>query len=799
MGFEFLPYLLTAIPGTVVYHLLVLLGLLPAAGIVLTEWRHTHSAELKPYLTALGGVMTIHLLSAVLAPFHVYTEAVITILSAPFLYAGGLLSLLLLVWAFGWRIWERRRRDLLVLLLVGWAALFVLASLVWYTDAFNRPLTYNSHSWQVPMWYALSAVVALGGAVIFFRAGRHGGEVRAAFILLLLALGAVLGLLGSQVLGPPLVVGEGLGRLCALVGYPLFAVLLYRSVLLDLASYRQDLHDLSAEALRQSQELLFLIEATRSIGEQLDLRGMLEQVVDSVAMALRADAVAILLTDESDPGILHLVALYRVLGAQTEVPQAIALQDYPNLKFVLRKDPQMHGTRLLFGPEEEIVQLRTLFELLGVAEKGPLLIQPLTRQERVMGVLVAYNSPSKPQFSSEQELLATTIAVQIAGAVENHRLYGALAAKAQELSQLLKVREAELRREEAILESMAEGILVSDAEGRFILLNQAAEQILDVRREDVLNKPVKDVLSSPTLKSELDPESLVSLNQLFETMFALGDRHIRVSAAPVLLNNVERLGVVAILQDITREYLAERSKREFVDSISHELRTPLTAIKGYTEVMLSGMVGELPLAYQQFLGVIRENTTRMASLTDNIISVAEIEKGRVGLHYQKVDVPALAQEVVNRYRERIEERLLTVELDMLDDLPLVEADPNRLRLILDNLLSNAIKFTHPDGQITVGARAIYGTLGQPTYYSIWVSDTGIGIPLDDQALIWQRFYRAANPLSLEAGGLGIGLTIVKALVQAHGGRVWVDSAPELGSTFTVLLPIRRGEDFGVAA
>ncbi|MBN2391206.1 MAG: PAS domain-containing protein [Anaerolineae bacterium] len=787
MGFEFLSYLLTAIPGTVVYHLLVLLGLLSASGIVLTEWRHTHSDELKPYLTALGGVMAIHLLSAVLAPFHVHTDSAITIVSAPFLYAGELLSILLLVWAFGWRIWERQRRGLLIALLVGWVALFVIASLLWYMDAFSKPLTYSTHSWQVPMWYVLSAVAAFGGAAIFFKAKSRSDVVRAAFILLLLGLGTVLGLLGSPVLGLPLINGEGLGRLCMLVAYPLFALLLYRSVLLDLASYRQDLHDLSEEALRQSQELLFLIEATRSIGERLDLRGMLGQVVDSVAMALRADAVAILLTDENDPNILHLVALYRVLGAKVELPQEIALKDYPNLKFALRKQP------LLFGPEEEIVQLRTLFELLGVAEKGPLLIQPLTRQERVTGVLVAYNAPSKPQFTSEQELLATTIAVQIAGAVENNRLYGALAAKAEELSQLLKVREAELSREEAILESMAEGILVSDAGGRFILLNQAAERILEIRREDVLDKSVKEVLSLPALQSELDPEFLVSLDQHFETTFALGERHIRVSAAPVLLNNTERLGVVAILQDITREYLAERSKREFVDSISHELRTPLTAIKGYTEVMLSGMVGELPVSYQQFLGVIRENTTRMASMTDNIISVAEIEKGRVGLNYQKVEVPVLAEEVVNRYRERIEERLLTVDLDMPDDLPLVEADPNRLRLIFDNLLSNAIKFTYPDGQITVGGRAIYGTLGQPTYFSIWISDTGIGIPLDEQALIWQRFHRVENPLSLEAGGLGIGLTIVKALVEAHSGRIWVDSAPERGSTFTVLFPIARSQ------
>jgi len=395
MGFEFLPYLLTAIPGTVVYHLLVLLGLLSAAGIVLTEWRHTHNEDLKPYIIALGGVMAVHLLSALLAPFHFQTDALMAIISAPFLYAGELLSILLLVWGLGWPIWERRRKTLLVGVFLVWGVLLIGASLLWYKEALHQPLTYNIHSWQVPMWYALSAIAAFGGVWILLRARAQGVIVSTTLILLLLGIGALLGLLGSQVLGPPLPAGEGWGRLCALIGYPFFAILLYRSALQDLASYRQDLHDLSEEALRQSQELLFLIEATRSIGERLDLRGMLEQVADSVAMALRADAVAILLTDEDDPEVLHLAALYRTLGGRTEVPQRILLKDYPNLRFALRKQ------QLIFGPEEEIVQLRTLFELLGATERGPLLIQPLARQERVTGVLVAYNAPTKPQFTSE--------------------------------------------------------------------------------------------------------------------------------------------------------------------------------------------------------------------------------------------------------------------------------------------------------------------------------------------------------------------------------------------------------------
>lgn len=790
MGIDFLLSLLTAIPGTVVYHLLILLGLLPAAGIVLTEWRHTRSADLRPYLTALAGIISVRVLSAVIAPFHLQTSSLPVVISAPFLYAGELLSILLLVWAFGWQIWGRRSQTLLAVLFVGWLALLAMASGLWYHNAAGQPLTYTAHSWQVPVWYVLSAIAAFGGAAVLLRA--KDGDVTSSMVavLLILGVGAVFGLLGAAILGPLLATGEGIGRLCALIGYPLFAISLYRSALQDLEAYRQDLRELGKESLRQSQELLFLIETIHSIGEQLDLGGKLSQVAANIAMALRADAVVILLIDANDRNVLNLVASHQVLGGDMQMPQQVTLKDYPALRAALREQQVISD-----AGEEKVVELHTLYDLLGVTEKGPLLVQPVARQGRAMGVLLVYNTPAKPAFTSEQTLLAAAIGVQIAIAVEYSRLYGAVETQTRELRQVLKVHETELRRQDAILESMAEGILVSDAQGRIILVNQALEAIFDIRREDVFGRPVVEVLSMPALKGELDPELLVDLAEPFEATFDLAERHIRVNAAPVLLQDGERLGVAAILQDITREYLAEASKHEFIANISRELRTPLTAIKGYTEVMLSGVAGALPQASEQFLNVIRENTLKMASLTDNIISVAEIERGQIGLQYQSVDVLAVIREVVRQYHGRTEERSLTVDLDMPDDLPPVEADLHRLHLILDNLLSNAVKFTFPNGRITIGGRTIYGTLGQPTYCSIWISDTGVGIPPDEQINIWKRFYRVDNPLSLEAGGLGIGLTITKALVEAHGGRVWVDSTLNHGSTFTVLLPIKRGQGF----
>jgi signal transduction histidine kinase len=196
----------------------------------------------------------------------------------------------------------------------------------------------------------------------------------------------------------------------------------------------------------------------------------------------------------------------------------------------------------------------------------------------------------------------------------------------------------------------------------------------------------------------------------------------------------------------------------------------------------------------QFLRVIQDNTVRMSYLTDNIISVAEIDRGRIGLSYQSLDILKLLKDTLSRYQERITERQLTLTQDFAEDMPTVRGDPHRLRLVLDNLMDNAVKFTHPGGEISLGCKTIQGHVEGIRMVTIWVTDTGVGIPAEVQPRIWERFYRVDNPLSLEAGGLGIGLTITKALVEAHGGRIWVDSTPGEGSTFTVLLPTRRSHN-----
>ncbi|MFP4345660.1 MAG: ATP-binding protein [Anaerolineales bacterium] len=785
IGFAFIANLLNTLPGTAVYHLLIFLGLLPAAGIAWIEWRETHNDDLQPFVYALGALMGLRILGAALAPSQVEATSVAALFTAPFLYAIEPLSIFLLLWAFGTPLWLEKSRTVLGIFLGIWALCLLIALVSWRIAVAAFPLAYNDY-WQVPVWYGTAALLGVAGGVLCWsRRAILGGRL-ASLAFFVLAFGSVLGLVGSL---PGFLTqsGEGLGRLIALLGYPLFAIVLYQSALQDLQAYRLDLHDLSEQALRQSQELLFLIEATKSIGESLDLRGMLGDIVEHVAMALNTDRVAIFLRPEDKRGVLNLVANYELLGRRYSRPVEVSLAQYKTLGFAL------HERQVVYRVHEDFAPLKPLFELLKVRREGPVLLQPLTRQGRTVGVLLACNDHSGKAFTEEQERLATTIAVQIAGAVENSRLYRELQEKASEISRYLAMREEDLQRQDAIFESMVEGLLVSDSDGNVLLMNKAAEEILHTSREQVLGQELTLLVEKAALESTVQPELLVTLDEPLNTLFDMGDRKIRVNAAPVRMEDGARLGVAALLQDVTREYLAEEAKREFIASISHELRTPLTAIKGYAELLLSDIGGRIPPTVRQFVGVIRENALRMNFITNNLISVAEVERGKFGLSYQTVKLPSLLREVVGRYKERIQDRQLTVQLDLPEDLPRVEIDPHRVRQILDNLLSNAVKFTYPEGHVVVGVRSVQDSLGDPDFFSLWVADTGVGIKPEEQPHIWERFYRADNPLSLEAGGLGIGLTIVKALAEAHGGRVWVQSTPDEGSTFTVLLPMQRRE------
>jgi PAS domain S-box-containing protein len=791
MIFNALLELLSSPSGVLITHVMVFLGFFTTAGLVWTEWRHARSSELQPQWIALAAVMLTRFADVLLASLYPNTDSLLAIVAGPWIYASEALTIFLLAWALNRRIVGRSRRSSLILAagLGAWALLLLVMTGLWYGRAMGRDLIYHLDSWQSVVWYAVAALASFaGGGLLVSR--ESGFRTSAPYVFFLLGIGSGLGALASPSLGPAVAGGEAWARIGYLVGYPLFAIALYSSVLDEITTYREELRSLSYQALTQTQELLSLIETTGLLGRgNTELREMLDKVLTNVAMALGADAALILLPHREMRGIMRIAARYQVLNRKGRTAKEIKLDDYPEISKGLRSESQ-----LVLGRMEEEKRLENLSTLLGGHAIHTVLIQPLMHQSRCLGVLVASLEENRRAFVEERRQFSTTIGAQIAGAIENVRLYRTVESKARELERLLSRREAELRRESAILESMSEGVLVTDAEGSFVMMNRAAEEILGVDRQEFLERTFQDVMDEYTSSGAISPGALMSLADTYESLFTIEDRYIRVHAAPVLMDNGISQGVVSVLQDITGEQLAEKAKREFIASISHELRTPLTAIKGYADVMLSGMAGDVPSVFLQFLRSIRDNTTRMTTLTNNIISIAEIERGTLGLNYQTVDLGDLLRASARRYEERSEEQQKTMTVLIDPKLPEIEADPNRMRIIIDNLVNNAIKFTHDGGEITIGAAPIDGAMKQPVFITFWVKDNGVGIPVEEQVRIWERFYRVEHALSFTAGGLGIGLTITKALTEAHGGRVWVDSEPGEGSTFAVLMPIKRGRE-----
>ena len=229
--------------------------------------------------------------------------------------------------------------------------------------------------------------------------------------------------------------------------------------------------------------------------------------------------------------------------------------------------------------------------------------------------------------------------------------------------------------------------------------------------------------------------------------------------------------------------LADRAKSEFVSFVAHELRTPMTSIRGYAELLAKGAVGPLTPQQEEFLATILSNAERMQVLVSDLRDISRIELGQLQLELKPVRLTEALENGLEATRAQIDARSQRLELDVPDDLPPVYADPARLEQVLINLLSNAYKYTPEGGQIRVRARRQNGDV------HCAVSDSGIGISPEDQARLFTKFFRSEDPAVREMPGTGLGLCIVKSLVELQGGHIIVESQLGRGTTFAFTVPV----------
>jgi two-component system, OmpR family, phosphate regulon sensor histidine kinase PhoR len=338
----------------------------------------------------------------------------------------------------------------------------------------------------------------------------------------------------------------------------------------------------------------------------------------------------------------------------------------------------------------------------------------------------------------------------------------------------------ERNRSSAILGSMVEGVAVVTGEERILYCNWAFEQILELPEGSSQGRTLVEALRQADLVA-LVRQALSGVEELTGEVEVgtVRRRNFSVTAAPVRAAGAN--GAVLVLHDITELRRLERVRRDFVANVSHEFKTPLTAIQGFAETLLSGALDD-KANRRRFVEIIREHARRLARLTDDLLKLSRIEAGRLELEIRPIRVEALVIGCIETARLNAKARGLEIHVDLQENAPAVRGDGAQLGEVLQNLLDNALQYTPPGGQIVVKACSN----GHEVIFT--VTDTGIGIPESDLERIFERFYRVDAARSREAGGTGLGLAIARHIVDAHGGRIWVESAVGQGSRFHFSVP-----------
>lgn len=332
----------------------------------------------------------------------------------------------------------------------------------------------------------------------------------------------------------------------------------------------------------------------------------------------------------------------------------------------------------------------------------------------------------------------------------------------------------------AILRSMAEGVAVIASNQRLVFCNEAFCRALGIEGSSWSGRPIAEIIRQSDMLQAIQKALAGSETMRHELVVGtVKTRSFSVTAAPVRADEATT-GAVMVLHDITELRRLERARRDFVANISHEFKTPLTAIQGFAETLLAGVAE--PENQTRFLEIIRSNAVRLGRLTDDLLRLSQIEAGKMPLEMRPMNICEAIQPCVETVRVNAAAKHLEIETECDPGLPQILGDVNALHEILQNLLENAVRYTPEGGRILVKAEA------RNSGIALSVTDTGIGIPRASQERIFERFYRVDAARSREVGGTGLGLSITKHLVEAHGGKIEVESEIGRGSKFTVLLP-----------
>ncbi|MCJ7464724.1 MAG: ATP-binding protein [Thermoplasmata archaeon] len=434
--------------------------------------------------------------------------------------------------------------------------------------------------------------------------------------------------------------------------------------------------------------------------------------------------------------------------------------------------------------------------LAKAVEAASALVCPIILRGEFQGYIAVANRSDSPGFSADAEEILPSIAGAVGILLENLRMNIRLEAAKQQTDR--------------ILTHAPIGIFICDQKGIFKSVNRQMLLILDRESEGELIGT--SVFELPLIaRSGLDALLMQGMEghdgeKADVHVVARSDKalylHVKVTSLKSERGDIDAILFVAmdVTSKIRLQNQLERSyekltqtyqelervtkmKTQFIDVVSHELRTPLTVMRGYIDLVESEYSSKLDPKFSSRLKIIKTNTDKLYALVENMLDVSRLEKGSLQIHLEPLRIDAILEEIIQTRVHDAEEKKQSLTLEVEGRLPLIMADRRRIKDVFNSLVDNAIKYTQDGGRIQVSSR------DEGRMIHVWVKDNGVGIPLENLGKIFDRFHIvASNDLSHQVNRLGLGLPIAKGIVEAHGGRVWVESQVGKGSVFHVDLP-----------
>jgi len=544
------------------------------------------------------------------------------------------------------------------------------------------------------------------------------------------------------------------------------------------------------QAEQEQRELAeALEEAAAAVSSTLDLDEVLDRILEQVERVVPGGVFNVMLIEDSVARAVRWRG-YEHLGIEEQiVGLTVPIAEYPSLVRMVQTGEPVVVLDTATDPDWVMLE--------GQEWRRSYVAAPIRVNRLTVGFLNV-DGTRPDQFGPAAARRLEAFASHAAAAIENAQLYRELQAHAGQLEQRVRERTTELQAQyawlDAILGSTTDGIVATNEEGSIVQANPVAQawltQTLSPEEAGRLREAVQSVArqacaeetrlcpdAQPKWFSGKNPVSLLELTGL----------DLELSAALVVQEGAEKpTAAVVDIHDVSHLKALNRIKTRFVSNISHELRTPITTIKLYAHLMR-----QRPERWVKYLDVLAQEADRQARLVEDILQISRIDAGRIEMEPRPTPLNELTETVVASHHVLAQEQGLTLEhwpeTGFFGKNPVSLVDPERMMQVLNNLVENAIYYTPVGGKVVVST-GMEETEGR-TWATVTVADTGMGIPEEELPHLFERFFRGVEPRSMQISGTGLGLAIAKEIVELHGGRVTVESQVDVGSTFTVWLPL----------